>query len=71
MSSRIKRSKLKDINPKLRKDANDMRNHIDKLSDNILNSVTTNNYMRIFALYPKINGKTWFHNINKITRRDL
>ena len=37
-----------------------------KLSDNILNSVTTNNYMRIFALYPKINGKTWFHNINKI-----
>tara|TARA_R100000995_G_scaffold64760_1_gene33862 strand:+ start:4234 stop:8367 length:4134 start_codon:yes stop_codon:yes gene_type:complete len=34
----FKRSKLKDINPKLRKDANDMRNHIDKLSDNILNS---------------------------------
>ena len=30
----------------------------------LFNSVTTNNFIRIYALYPKINNSYWFDNIN-------
>ena len=33
--------------------------------DNLLNSVSQNRYIRIYAKYNKINGKYWFENINK------
>ena len=30
----------------------------------LFNSVTTNNFIRIYALYPKVNNSYWFDNIN-------
>lgn len=40
--------------------------------DNLLNSVSHNRYIRIYAKYNKVNGKYWFKNINKtITDRCL
>ena len=40
--------------------------------DNLLNSVSHNRYIRVYAKYNKVNGKYWFENINKtITDRCL
>lgn len=32
----------------------------------VLNSVRSNKYIRVYAIYPKVNGKVWFDNISTI-----
>lgn len=34
--------------------------------DNLLNSVSHNRYIRVYAKYNKVNGKYWFENLNKV-----